>query len=81
MTMIRRATGRISSFTDEKGKEHQAPNENLVWKNDDPNAEPEPYEEVIENTPIKDALDLDVDTDVSVDLNGDDGDDVIAKRC
>jgi hypothetical protein len=72
--MIRRATGRISSYTDEAGAEQQA--ENLVWKNNDPAADPEPYVDV----PIKDSLNLDVDTDVAVDLNGED-DDVIAKRC
>ena len=81
MTMIRRATGRISSFTDEKGKEQKAPSDNLVWKNDDPNSEPVPYEEAPKEAPIKDALDLDADMDVSVDLNGDDDDDVIARRC
>ena len=77
--MIRRATGRISSYTDETGEEKQAPQDNLVWKNNDPAAEPEPFEATVP-APIKDALDLDVDTDVSVDLNGED-DDAIAKRC
>ena len=75
--MIRRATGRISSYTDEAGEEQQA--ENLVWKNNDPAADPEPYDTTVV-VPIKDSLNLDVDTDVAVDLNGED-DDVIAKRC
>jgi hypothetical protein len=78
--MIRRATGRISSFTDEKGEEQQASKDNLVWKNDDPNAEPEPYEEAPQEAPIKDALDIKIETDISVDLDKDD-DNVIAKRC
>ncbi len=77
--MIRKAngrTGRISSFTDDEGKEHVNTDENIVWKGDEQSAEVESYYE-----PVKDALDLNIDTDVSIDLNSDDDDDTIAKRC
>ena len=72
--MTRRATGRIEQFTDEQGEEHDAPN--LVWANEDPNAELEPIEK-----PNPEAIDIPIETNIDVDLNADDDDDVIAKSC
>lgn len=73
--MIRRATGRIEKYTDEQGEEHDAPN--LVWKSEDPDAEPDPL-----TKPIREAIDIPLEVDIDVDLTADDdGEDIIAKSC
>lgn len=69
MSMIKRANGQVESFTDEQGKEVKA--ENLVWA-DEKETKPE----------IKDALDIPVVEDLTLDINAPDDDDtVIAKDC
>jgi hypothetical protein len=69
MSMIKRANGQVESFTDEQGKEVKA--DNLVWADEKEN-QPE----------IKDALDIPVVNDLTLDINSSDDDDsVIAKDC
>ena len=70
MSMIKRANGQIEKFTDEQGKEVEAAN--VVWADEKDNPAPE----------IKDALDIPVIEDLTLDINAsDDNDDVIAKDC
>jgi hypothetical protein len=66
--MIKRANGQVESFTDEQGKEVKA--ENLVWA-DEKDKQPE----------IKDALDVQVVEDLTLDINSPEDEDVIAKDC
>jgi hypothetical protein len=66
--MIKRANGQVESFTDEQGKEVRA--ENLVWA-DEKDKQPE----------IKDALDVQVVEDLTLDINSPEDEDVIAKDC
>ena len=66
--MIKRANGQVESFTDEQGKEVKA--ENLVWA-DEKDKQPE----------IKDALDVQVVEDLTLDINSLEDEDVIAKDC
>jgi hypothetical protein len=66
--MIKRANGQVESFTDEQGKEVKA--ENLVWA-DEKDKQPE----------IKDALDVQVVEDLTLDVNSPEDEDVIAKDC
>ena len=69
MSMVKRANGQVESFTDEQGKEVKA--ENLVWA-DEKDKQPE----------IKDALEIPVVDDLTLDVNASDEDDsVIAKDC
>ena len=68
MSMIKRANGQVESFTDEQGKEVKA--ENLVWA-DEKDKQPE----------IKDALDVQVVEDLTLDINSLEDEDVIAKDC
>lgn len=69
MSMVKRANGQVESFTDEQGKEVKA--ENLVWA-DEKDKQPE----------IKDALEIPVVNDLTLDVNASDEDDsVIAKDC
>jgi hypothetical protein len=68
MSMIKRANGQVESFTDEQGKEVKA--ENLVWA-DEKDKQPE----------IKDALDVQVVEDLTLDVNSPEDEDVIAKDC
>lgn len=69
MSMVKRANGQVESFTDEQGKEVKA--ENLVWA-DEKDKQPE----------IKDALEIPVVEDLTLDVNASDEDDsVIAKDC
>lgn len=68
MSMIKRANGQVESFTDEQGKEVKA--ENLVWA-DEKDKQPE----------IKDALDVQVVEDLTLDINSAEDEDVIAKDC
>ena len=69
MSMVKRANGQVESFTDEQGKEVKA--ENLVWA-DEKDKQPE----------IKDALEIPVVEDLTLDVNASDDDDsVIAKDC
>jgi hypothetical protein len=68
MSMIKRANGQVESFTDEQGKEVRA--ENLVWA-DEKDKQPE----------IKDALDVQVVEDLTLDINSPEDEDVIAKDC
>jgi len=68
MSMIKRANGQVESFTDEQGKEVKA--ENLVWA-DEKDKQPE----------IKDALDVQVVEDLTLDVNSPESEDVIAKDC
>jgi hypothetical protein len=69
MSMVKRANGQVESFTDEQGKEVKA--ENLVWA-DEKDKQPE----------IKDALEIPVVDDLTLDVNAaDDDDSVIAKDC
>ena len=70
MSMIKRANGQIENFTDEKGNEVDA-KVDVVWADE---KEKKPV--------IKDALDVDVIADISLDINAtDEGDDVVAKDC
>ena len=69
MSMVTRANGQVESFTDEQGKQVKA--ENLVWA-DEKDKQPE----------IKDALEIPVVNDLTLDVNASDEDDsVIAKDC
>ena len=69
MSMIKRANGQITNFTDDKGKEVEA-KDNLVWADEK------------EQKPIKDALNVDTLTDINLDINSTDEDDsVVAKDC
>ena len=69
MSMIKRANGQIETFTSEEGKEVDAQND-VVWAD-------EKKQEV-----IKDALDLPVVDDITLDTEQTDtSDDVIAKDC
>ena len=69
MSMIKRANGRIETFTSEEGKEVDAQND-VVWAD-------EKKQEV-----IKDALDTSVVDDITLDTEKTDtSDDVIAKDC
>jgi hypothetical protein len=68
MSMIKRANGQVESFTDEQGKEVKA--ENLVWA-DEKDKQPQ----------IKDALDVQVVEDLTLDINSPEDEDVIAKDC
>ncbi len=69
MSMIKRANGQVESFTDEQGKEVKA--DNLVWA-DEKDKLPE----------IKDALEIPIVEDLTLDVNAPDDDDtVIAKDC
>jgi hypothetical protein len=68
--MIKRANGQIENFTDEQGKEVQA--ENLVWADE--------KEKKVE-AEIKDALEIPVVEDLTLDINAPEEDDVIAKDC
>lgn len=70
MSMIKRANGQIENFTDEQGKEVQA--ENLVWADE--------KEKKVE-AEIKDALEIPVVEDLTLDINAPEEDDVIAKDC
>lgn len=70
MSMIKRANGQIKTFTDEQGKEVEA-KVDVVWADE---KEQKPV--------IKDALDVDVVADISLDINAtDESDDVVAKDC
>lgn len=69
MSMIKRANGQIETFTSEEGKEVDAQND-VVWTD-------EKKQEV-----IKDALDIPVVDDITLDTEQTDtSDDVIAKDC
>jgi len=69
MSMIKRANGQIETFTSEEGKEVDAQND-VVWAD-------EKKQEV-----IKDALDIPVVDDITLDTEQTDtSDDVIAKDC
>ena len=69
MTMIKRANGRIQNFTDQDGNEVDA-DKNVVWADEK------------EKPVIKDALEVDVITDINLDVDAtDSGDDVVAKDC
>lgn len=68
MSMIKRANGQVESFTDEQGKEVKA--ENLVWA-----------DEKDKQSEIKDALDVQVVEDLTLDINSLEDEDVIAKDC
>lgn len=68
MSMIKRANGQVESFTDEQGKEVKA--ENLVWA-----------DEKDKQSEIKDALDVQVVEDLTLDINSPEDEDVIAKDC
>lgn len=72
--MIKRATGKIEKFTDAEGDEvnvtasadQELEDANLVWA----------------ETKIKDAIDVNAPTDITLDINNsDDDDDTIAKDC
>ena len=74
MSMIKRATGKIEKFTDAEGDEvnvtasvdQELEDANLVWA----------------ETKIKDAIDVNAPTDITLDINNsDDDDDTIAKDC
>ena len=70
MSMIKRANGQIKTFTDEQGKEVEA-KVDVVWADE---KEQKPV--------IKDALDVDVIADISLDINASDqSEDVVAKDC
>jgi hypothetical protein len=70
MSMIKRANGQIKTFTDEQGKEVEA-KVDVVWADE---KEQKPV--------IKDALDVDVIADISLDINAsDESEDVVAKDC
>lgn len=70
MSMIKRANGQIKTFTDEEGKEVEA-KVDVVWADE---KEQKPV--------IKDALDVDVIADISLDINAsDESEDVVAKDC
>jgi|688.fasta_scaffold2292832_1 hypothetical protein len=69
MSMIKRANGQIETFTSEEGKEVDAQND-VVWAD-------EKKQEV-----IKDALDIPVIDDITLDTERTDtSDDVIARDC
>lgn len=69
MSMIKRANGQIETFTSEEGKEVDA-QKDVVWAD-------EKKQEV-----IKDALDIPVIDDITLDTERTDtSDDVIAKDC
>ena len=69
MSMIKRANGQIETFTSEEGKEVDAQND-VVWAD-------EKKQEV-----IKDALDIPVIDDITLDNERTDtSDDVIARDC
>lgn len=74
MSMIKRATGKIEKFTDAEGDEvnvtasvdQELEDANLVWA----------------ETKIKDAIDVNAPTDITLDINNsDDDDETIAKDC
>lgn len=70
MSMVKRANGQIKTFTDEQGKEVEA-KVDVVWADE---KEQKPV--------IKDALDVDVIADISLDINAsDESEDVVAKDC
>ena len=69
MSMIKRANGQIETFTSEEGKEVDAQND-VIWAD-------EKKQEV-----IKDALDIPVIDDITLDTERTDtSDDVIARDC
>ena len=68
MSMVKRATGKIENFTSAEGEEVNAAN--LVWA-DEKDKQPE----------IKDALDVQVVEDLTLDINSLEDEDVIAKDC
>ena len=69
MSMIKRATGEIKTFTDEEGKEVEA-SKDVVWADEKNEA------------PIKDSLDIPAFSDITLDPEAtDESEDVIAKDC
>ncbi len=69
MSMIKRANGQIETFTSEEGKEVEAQND-VVWADEK------------KQEPIKDALDIPVVDDITLNTEETDtSDDVIAKDC
>jgi len=69
MSMIKRANGQIETFTTEEGKEVEAQND-VVWADEK------------KQEPIKDALDIPVVDDITLNTEDTDtSDDVIAKDC
>lgn len=71
MSMVKRANGQVESFTDEQGKEVKA--DNLVWADE---------KEKKDQPEIKDALDIPVIEDLTLNIDAADEDDsVIAKDC
>ncbi len=70
MAMIKRATGKIEKFTDAEGDEVVASNEGVVWADEK------------KQEPIKDALDIPVVDDITLNTEETDtSDDVIARDC
>ena len=69
MSMIKRANGQIETFTTAEGKEVEAQND-VVWADEK------------KQEPIKDALDIPVVDDITLNTEDTDtSDDVIAKDC
>ncbi len=69
MSMIKRANGQIETFTSEEGKEVEAQND-VVWADEK------------KQEPIKDALDIPVVDDITLNTEETDtSDDVIARDC
>lgn len=70
MSMIKRATGSIKSFTNEEGVEEEI---QVVESEDKPEAQ---------NIVVKDVLEIPLVTAIELDINAtDEGDDVVAKDC
>jgi len=70
MSMIKRATGSIKSFTTEDGVEEEI---QVVESEDKPEAQ---------NIIVKDVLEIPLVTAIELDINAtDEGDDVVAKDC
>jgi hypothetical protein len=69
MSMIKRANGQIKNFTDEDGNEVDAKTD-VVWADEK------------DMPAIKDSLEVDLVTDINLDIDASDtGDDVVAKDC
>jgi hypothetical protein len=67
--MIKRANGEIKTFTDEEGKEVEAPKD-VVWADEK------------DQPVIKDSLEIPLTTDITLDPEAtDESEDVIAKDC
>ncbi len=70
MSMIKRATGSIKSFTNEEGVEEEI---QVVESEDQPEAQ---------SIIVKDVLEIPLVTAIELDINAtDEGDDVVAKDC